>query len=255
MAKARSLTGTWAVVTGASKGIGRAVAARLVAEGASIVGVARGRAELESAAEEWRASADDGQTVVTVVADAAKREDITRVYDVVRSEAPYLNVVVANAGTGSVYPLLDLPAAEWDRIIGLNLTGTFHWLQEGARLMTERPHDHQSILVISSVRSMGVRPGRLAYSVSKAGLNNLVKGAAYELGEAGIRVNALTPGLTATDLALSNKEFFDEQVALLPIRRAGQPADMAEAALFLVSPAASFITGANLVADGGESLW
>jgi 3-oxoacyl-[acyl-carrier protein] reductase len=255
MSDVKQLAGKWAVVTGASKGIGQAIAARLVQAGANVIVVARGQADLDAAAARMNAAAADGQSVIPVVADASEPEDIRRVLDVVRDRAPGLDIVVANAGTGSVHPLLDLSIDEWDRIMRLNLTGTFHWLQQGARLMQESAGTNRAILVISSVRALGVRPGRLAYSVSKAALNQLVRGAAYELGPLGIRVNALSPGLTATELAMSNREFFDEQVALLPIGRAGQPADMGETALFLVSPASSFITGANLVADGGESLW
>jgi glucose 1-dehydrogenase len=255
MSEAQPLEGQWAVVTGASKGIGRAIATRLIEAGSNVVAIARGEADLEIAAAEMRRDTSAGQEVVSLVADAGDRGDLQRVFNVLRADLPHLDIVVANAGTGSVYPFLDLPADEWDRIIGLNLTGTFHWVQESARFMRDAPRTGQAILVISSIRSLGVRPGRIAYSVSKAGLNQLVRVAAYELGSLGIRVNALTPGLTATGLALSDKKFFDEQVALLPIGRAGLPADIAEAALFLVSPASSFITGASLVADGGESLW
>ena len=108
---------------------------------------------------------------------------------------------------------------------------------------------------MSSIRAVGVRPGRLAYAVTKAGLNQFVRAAAYELAPLGIRVNALSPGITATPLALEgNPEVFEEMVATVPLGRAGEPEDMAAAALYLCSPAARFVTGANLVVDGGESL-
>ena len=254
---APQLAGQWAIVTGASKGIGRGIARRLVAAGANVVMVARGEADLKRAADEIGEDGGSGQTVLPIVADAGNRDDIAGVFARLRAEVPRLDILIANAGTGSVQPFLEIESQEWDRIIGLNLTGTFHWCQEAARMMrdTGEAGDNRAIVVVSSVRPRGVRPGRLPYSVSKAGLNQLVRMAAYELGPLGIRVNALTPGLTATDLALSNPGFFEEQVALLPLGRAGQPADMGEAALFLVSPASAFITGANLAIDGGESLW
>ena len=123
-------------------------------------------------------------------------------------------------------------------------------------MMVDAPSDaNKSILAVSSIRAVGVRPGRLAYAVTKAGLNQFVRAAAYELAPLGIRVNALSPGITATPLALEgNPEVFEEMVATVPLGRAGDPDDMAAAALYLCSPAARFVTGANLVVDGGESL-
>ena len=115
---------------------------------------------------------------------------------------------------------------------------------------------NRAILVVSSIRSLGVRPGRLAYSATKAALNQLVRVAAHELASHQIRVNALLPGITATPLALEgNPEVFAEASASVPLGRAGTPQDMAAAAVYLCSPAARFVTGVNLVVDGGESLW
>jgi NAD(P)-dependent dehydrogenase (short-subunit alcohol dehydrogenase family) len=128
--------------------------------------------------------------------------------------------------------------------------------QAGERSTTTGETPNKAILVVSSIRADGVRPGRLAYSVTKAGVNQLVRAAAYELAPLGIRVNALSPGITATPLAQEdNPDIFAEMVATVPMGRAGTPSDMAAAALYLCSPQSRFVTGANLIVDGGESLW
>ena len=251
------LQGQWAVVTGASKGIGLGIAGALVDAGASVVLVARGREALESAGAELRARATTGQSVVTEVADTSQPSSVARLFEWVRAELPQLNVLVANAGSGSPTSFLDLPASEWDHTVALNLTGTFLCCQQAARLMAGAPPDaNRSIVVVSSIRGDGVRPGLTAYAVTKAGLNQMVRVAAYELAPLGIRVNALSPGITATPLALEgNPELFEERSRDVPMGRAGTPADMAAAARYLCSPGAAFVTGTTLVVDGGESLW
>jgi glucose 1-dehydrogenase len=251
------LAGQWAVVTGASKGIGLGIAGALTEEGANVVLVARGREALESAAAELRARASGDQAIVAKVADTSQRDSIATLFDALRVELPVLNVLVANAGSGTLMPFLDYTAAEWDRAIALNLTGTFLCCQQAARRMVEAPvGTNRAIVVVSSIRADGVRPGLTGYAVTKAGVNQLVRAAAYELAPHGIRVNALSPGITATPLAQEdNPELFEERSKTVPMGRAGTPADMAAAALYLCSPSASFVTGANLVVDGGESLW
>ena len=251
------LQGQWAVVTGASKGIGLGIAGTLVDAGASVVLVARGREALESAGEALRARASTGQSIVTEVADTSQPSSVAGLFDALRAELPQLNVLVANAGSGTPTSFLEVTESEWDRTIALNLTGTFLCCQRAARLMAEAPPAvNRSIVVVSSIRGDGVRPGLTAYAVTKAGLNQMVRVAAYELAPLGIRVNALSPGITATPLALEgNPELFAERSQNVPMGRAGTPADMAAAARYLCSPAAAFVTGTNLVVDGGESLW
>jgi len=251
------LQGQWAVVTGASKGIGLGIAGALVDAGASVVLVARGRDALEPAGEALRARASTGQSIVTRVADTSQPSSVASLFDTLRVELPPLNVLVANAGSGTPTSFLDVTASEWDRTIALNLTGTFLCCQRAARLMAEAPPGaNRSIVVVSSIRGDGVRPGLTAYAVTKAGLNQMVRVAAYELAPLGIRINALSPGITATPLALEgNPELFAERSKDVPMGRAGTPADMAAAARYLCSPGAAFVTGTNLVVDGGESLW
>lgn len=253
------LVGQWAVVTGASKGIGLGIAGALVDAGASVVLVARGEEALEAAGGTLRERASGGreQAVVTKVADTSQPGAIAVLFAQLADELPRLNVLVANAGSGALAPFLDCTAEEWERTIALNLTGTFLCCQAAARMMAAAPGEpNRSIVVVSSIRAHGARPGLAAYATTKAGLNQLVRIAAYELAPLGIRVNALSPGITATPLSQDqNPELFEERAKTVPMGRAGTPADMAAAALYLCSPAAAFVTGTNLVVDGGESLW
>ncbi|SEF67518.1 Enoyl-(Acyl carrier protein) reductase [Thermomonospora echinospora] len=250
------LRGQWAVVTGGSKGIGYAIAERFVGEGANVLIAARDKAALDEAAGRLRALAGDGQRIESLPADLGGRAGIDALFDHIARELPVLNIFVANVGYGIFRSFLEVTDEEWDGIVSTNLTGTFRCTQAAARLMRDRPADNRAILVISSIRAQGARPNTLPYSTTKAGLNQLVRVAAYELAPLGIRVNALSPGLVVTPMALShNPQAAELGAELAPLNRAGMPSDMAEGALYLCNPAASFVTGTNLVVDGGESLW
>lgn len=249
------LTGQWAVVTGASKGIGLGIAEALAGAGANVVLVARTEDQLSATAADL--AGRSAGSIVPVVADTADAGSIGALFDRLENELPQLNIFVANAGYGTITPFLDVTLDEWNGILALNLTGTFLGCQRAARLMTRTgPEVNSSILVVSSIRALGARAGRLPYSATKAALNQLVRVAALELGPQNIRVNALSPGITATPMALENNpEIFAEATAGVPMGRAGSQADMGAAALYLCSPASRFVTGANLVVDGGESLF
>ena len=254
------LTDQWALVTGASKGIGFGITQKLVEAGANAVLVARTLDDLEQAATALRKVAGDGQQLVVRTADTSEPSAIADLFSWVAAEVPALNIVVANAGSGAVVPFLELTAEAWERTIALNLTGTFHCIQEAAKLMVGLPDGtNRSIVAVSSIRALGIRPGLAPYAASKAGVNQLVRMAAYELAPNGIRVNALSPGITVTPLVeqtmRDNPEILAERVQGVPAGRPGTPGDMGNAALFLCSPASSFITGTNTVVDGGESLY
>lgn len=253
---AGELTDHWTVVTGGSMGIGLGIARSFVRAGANVMIVARRAEALATAADELGELAGPGQQISTRQADTSDRDAITALFEAIDNDLPRLDTFVANAGSGVVTPFVDIPIEEWDRTIAFNLTGTFLACQHAARRMVASNAPNRSIIVVSSIRSMGARPGRLAYSITKAGLNQLVRVAAYELAEHGVRVNGLLPGITATPMALDrNPEVFAEMAATVPLRRAGTPDDMGEAARYLASPAARFVTGTHLVVDGGESLW
>jgi len=250
------LSGQWALVTGASKGIGFGIAQRLVGAGANVVLVARNVEALDDARLRLENAAGAGQELVVRSVDTSDRDSIVDLFDWVRADLPGLNVFVANAGSGAVVPFLELTAEDWDATIGLNLTGTFHCMQQAARVMTTMDADtNRSIIAVSSIRGLGIRPGLAHYASSKAALNQLVRMAAYELGPQAIRVNALSPGVTLTPLAEQNLSVLEERLDDIPMGRPGSIDDMAAAALFLAGPDSRFVTGANLVVDGGESLY
>lgn len=251
----RPFEGQWAVVTGGTKGIGRAIAERFVGGGASVVLVARGRDALDEAEAAMRALAGPDQEVVAVVADMGSRASIDELFDVIDERLPHLNIFVANAGTGQVTPFLELTTKEFDDVLALNFTGAVYGCQRAGQVMVRSPQANQAILAVSSIRALGARPGRLIYAATKAGLNMAVRVAATELAAHGIRINGLSPGITETPLTASNPDAFAEAVANVPLGRAGMPRDLGAAAAFLCSAEASFITGANLVVDGGESLF
>jgi len=250
----RPLAGRFAVVTGASKGIGYGIASAFVDAGASVLLVARGEPDLQAAAGQLHQRARAGQQVTTARADTSDSDSIDGLFATIDSDLPRLDIFVANTGSGQVTPFLEVTRRQWDDTIGLNLTGTFLCCQRAAQRMVGREGD-RSILVISSIRGLGARPGVLPYAVTKAGLNQLVRVAAYELAAEGVRVNALSPGITVTPLSDANPEVRERMAATVPLGRAGLPMDMGAAAVYLSSPGASFVTGVNLVVDGGESLW
>jgi glucose 1-dehydrogenase len=256
-AAGRPLEGQWAVITGASKGIGRGIAESFVDAGASVVLVARGTEALEAAADELAGRGTGGQRVMALTADTSDPASIEDLFARIEAEIPSLNICVANAGTGRLIPFLELSLEEWNEIVALNLTGTFLCCQRAARLMVDGPPGaNRAIVVVSSIRALGARPGLTPYASTKAAVNQLVRIAAYELAPLGVRVNSLSPGITATPLALDNNpDVFAERIKDVPTGRAGTPQDMAAGALYLCSPSAAFVTGTNLVIDGGESLW
>lgn len=247
------LAGRWAVVTGGSKGIGLGIADALLAAGANVVLTARGSEQLAASAAELRATYS-GQEVRTVAADAARADDA--MFDAFDEVLPSVDVLVANAGWGNVRPFLEISHSDWDDIIALNLTGTFRAMQWAARRMVAMADGaDRAILVVSSIRALGARARTAPYATTKAGLNQLVKVAALELAGTGVRVNALSPGITATPMSIEqNPDVLAAMTKSVPMGRAGTPLDMGAAAAYLCSPQARFVTGANLAVDGGESL-
>lgn len=254
-----SLAGQWALVTGASKGIGYGIAQELVGDGANLVLVARSVDDLEEAQRNLEKLAGPDQQLVVRPADTADRAAIAELFEWVDEALPGLNILVANAGSGAVIPFLELSAEAWDSTVALNLTGTFLCMQAAARIMVKMPEDsNRTMVVVSSIRGLGIRPGLAAYASTKAAVNQLVRMVAYELAPHGIRANALSPGITVTPLVAAsmetNPEILAERTADVPMGRPGQPEDMGAAALFLCQPASRFVTGTNLIVDGGEHL-
>lgn len=253
------VAGQWALVTGASKGIGYGIAEKLLGAGANVVLVARNVVDLDEAQRSLARDAGADPQLVVKSVDTADREAIAGLFAWVRGELPGLNILVANAGSGAVIPFLELSADDWDATMALNLTGTFLCMQEAARIMVGMPKgSNRSIVVVSSIRGLGIRPGLAAYASTKAAVNQLVRMAAYELAPLGIRANILSPGITVTPLVAeslkSDPGILADRTKDVPMGRPGRPEDMGNAALFLCQPSSEFVTGTNMIVDGGENL-
>ena len=253
--------GARAVVTGAASGIGRAIAARLLAEGAHVGLVDLNAGLLERVAGELRAGAaagtgagDTGSGVVhTAVADVSDAKAAVSAMREVTGELGGVDVLVTGAGFGHVARLLDLTDAQWRRMIDVHVNGSFACLQEAARTMRDQGRGG-SIVLLGSINSFLPGRGNAHYSAAKAAVWNLTRAAAFDLGEYGIRVNALAPGVVRTPLAaglLEDDRASAHYLGLTPLGRFGEPEDVAAAACFLASGDAAYITGHLLVVDGG----
>jgi NAD(P)-dependent dehydrogenase (short-subunit alcohol dehydrogenase family) len=238
-----------AIITGASSGIGRAAALLFSGEGAAVVLNARGKAALESVADQIRAR---GGRVRIVAGDASRPETHEELVAEAVASFGGLDIAFNNAATiGPVKPLADMTVAEWQDTIALTLTSAF--LGSRCQIPTMLEREGGSIIFTSSFvgTSVGL-PGMGAYAAAKAGLMGLVKGITADYAANGIRANALLPG--GTDTAMAGDEAQKEWAAgLHAMKRIAQPEEIAKAALFLASPMSSFVAGSALFVDGGNS--
>ena len=246
------LQGRAAVVTGAAAGIGRAVALRLAAAGASVVA-----ADLDAARAEATAVACGGVSVAGDVRDWATGE---RLANAAVERFGRLDIVVNCAGLYPSGAALDLNEAHWDQLLDVNLKGAMAVSQACGQRMRDLGAGG-AIVNIASIQGLRPKPGKAAYAASKAGLIALTQVLAQELGPHGIRANALAPGPVLTEgAAAAGARLADAEAARaayasrLPLGRFGTPEEIAVAAHFLASPAAGWITGATLVIDGGAVL-
>ena len=243
------LSGKVAIVTGAASGMGRETARYLAAAGAVVVAADWNEPGAKAIADELNA---DGAKALGVTVDVSDEASVIAMMDRVRSDFGRLDILVNNAALQNRAMLEDSSVEYWDRTLAVNLRGPFLCLREAAKLM--RAGGGGAVVNISSVGSVHpVMPGLSAYGASKGGLSQLTRNAALELAPAGIRVNAVLPGgvLTEGGMASTGTTPSGRAIQLPPIGRIGQPGDIAALVLFLVSPAASYITGQSFVADGG----
>ena len=234
-----------ALVTGSARGIGRAIAERLAAEGARVVVSDRDAAAATATAHAI------GPSAVAIACDVSAPTEIEALFAAIADRLGRLDVLVNNAGIGAVRLLVDTTLEEWERIIRINLTGAFLCSQQAARLMMHQRYGRIVNIVSLSGQKGGV--GRAAYGASKAGLEVLTKIMAVELAEFGITANAIAPGpiMTETGKGMHTQETVDAYHRLIPERRYGEPAEIAAAAAFLASDDARYITGHTLNVDGG----
>lgn len=247
-----SLTGQLAVVTGASKGIGAAVAAELLAFGATVVAVARQAPELEAQVAEWRAAGFDAHAVAADVSQEAGRQVVLAA---AAALGPALHILVNNVGTNIRKPTTDYLATEYQHLMATNLESAFGLCQ--AAYLQLKAAGGATIINVSSVAGLThLRTGAI-YGMTKAALIQLSRNLAVEWASAGIRVNAVAPWYIQTPLAatvLANPDYLQQVVARTPLARVGKAEEVAAAVAFLCLPAASYITGQCLSVDGGFTI-
>jgi 3-oxoacyl-[acyl-carrier protein] reductase len=241
------LTGQVALVTGASRGIGRAIAIRLAACGARVAGVARTIEGLEGTLQAIR---DAGGTAEGFAANVADSADVNRVVEAVEAKFGKIHVLVNNAGVTRDGLVLRMEDDAWDEVIDTNLKGTFLFSRAvGAIMMRGR---YGRIINITSVSGLMGNPGQANYSASKAGVIGFTKTVARELASRGITVNAVAPGFITTDMTDKLPEKVKAEVKeRVPVRRLGAPEDIADLVCYLAGPGASYLTGQVIAVDGG----
>jgi len=240
-----SLTGRVALITGAKRGIGRTIALTFAEAGADVVVCGRTLPDLEKVAEEIRAL---GRRSLAVKTNVSVKSEVDALVDRVVQEFGTIDILVNNAVVYARGPLVELAEEDWDTTINIGVKGYFLCAQAAARVMIEKNKGS----IINMVSTAGIRPtGRQgAYSIIKAADEMMVKLLAAELAEYNVRVNGLAPTVVKTEL--TNVELFKGFMTQLPLGRLTEVEELAAAALFLASDAASYISGHTLVVDGGR---
>jgi NAD(P)-dependent dehydrogenase (short-subunit alcohol dehydrogenase family) len=241
------LDGKVALITGASRGIGRAIGAEMAASGATVVLSSRKQDALEEAAATM-----EGE-VACIAAHAGRPDEIAACVEQTVERFGRVDVLVNNAATNPYMgKSIDIDLPRWDKTFEVNLRGMHVWMQEAWRRSMQEHGG--SIVNIASIGGLSIEPSIGIYNVTKAAVIHLTRTIAKELAP-GVRVNGIAPGLVKTDMARALWEEHEEGMArAMPMKRLGEPEDIARAALFLASDAASWITGEVLVVDGGALL-
>ena len=238
------LDGKVAMVTGGSRGIGRAIAAALAEEGAKVAVVGRDLARAEQAA------AEIGHGAKGFACDVASQAQVDAAVAAIEKDLGSVDVLVNNAGLAKDNVFLRLSDDDWDAVLDANLKGAFHTIKAATRGMMKRRWGR--IINVSSVVGLIGNKGQANYAASKAGLLGLTKSIAKELASRNVTVNAVAPGFIATDMTAAltpeQREVLAKQI---PMERLGKPEDVAAAVLFLASEASAYITGQVFVVDGG----
>jgi NAD(P)-dependent dehydrogenase (short-subunit alcohol dehydrogenase family) len=245
-----------ALVTGASSGIGRATGEAFAARGAKVVLAARREAELAGLVREIESRGGKATSIKTDVSDT---KDVERMVAHAIETYGRLDYAVNNAAIeGKIAGITEMSEEDWDRVLDINLKGTFLCLQHEARAMLSGDHGG-AIVNVGSINSFLGFPGGFAYSASKHGLIGLTSSVSAELAPQGIRVNLVCPGIIDTPMhrrgrAVLGDEIYDGVLKSVHVRRAGRPEEIAQSIVFLCSDEASYITGTTLTPDGGFTL-
>lgn len=240
-----------ALVTGASRGIGRAIALTLASYGAMvIVNYCGSKEKAEAVVNEI---IDKGGRAISYQADISDADAVKNMFEFIIKEFKTLDILINNAGITKDNLILKMTEAEFDQVINTNLKGVFFCLKQASKIMLKQKQGR--ILNLSSVSGIHGNPGQINYSAAKAGVIGMTKTLAKELGSRGITVNSIAPGYIKTDMTDALKDELKDKIAeAVPLKRLGNPEDIAEMAAFLVSPKASYITGQVIEIDGGLGL-
>ena len=237
-----------AIITGGSRGIGFATAERFLQEGAAVVITASSQATADKAVEKLKEKYPQGN-IAGIAPNLSSLESVREAFESVIEWHGRVDILVNNAGVSESTPFLDYTEETYDKVMDLNVKGVFNASRVAAEYMVKQASG--VILSTSSVVSISGQPSGFTYPASKFALNGMTVSLARELGPKGIRVNAVAPGITETDMMKAvPKEVIEPMIARIPLRRMGQPEDVANAFVFLASDEASYITGVVLSVDG-----
>lgn len=249
------LTGKVAIITGSSRGIGKAIAERMAQHGAKVVISSRKAGPCEEVAAAINAAEGEG-TAIAVPANISSKEDLQRVVDETRKAFGKVDIVVCNAASNPYYgPMAGIEDDQFRKILDNNIVSN-HWLINMViPEMIERKDG--AVIIVSSIGGLRGSPVIGVYNISKAADFQLARNLAHEYGKHGIRVNCIAPGLIKTDFARAlwdNPETLKRSTETVPLRRIGEPDEIAGAAVFLASAAGTFMTGQAVVVDGGATI-
>lgn len=237
-----------AIITGGSRGIGYATADAFLREGARVILAASSKESADRAVAKLKEKYPDS-VVAGISPDLSSLEDVRNIFKLVTGRYGCVDILVNNAGVSESTPFMEYSEENFDKVMDLNVKGVFNATRAAAECMVARGNG--VILNTSSMVSIYGQPSGIAYPASKFAVNGLTVSLARELGPKGIRVNAVAPGITETDMMKAvPKEVIEPLIAQIPLRRLGQPEDIANAFVFLASEEASYITGVVLSVDG-----
>lgn len=262
MSERKNLSGQTAIVTGGSSGIGLGVVKGLAAAGANVVvNFYKGDEEADEAVRSIQA---DGGNAIALQADVSEEEDVLRLFEQTIKEFSAVDILVANAGIQKDAPFDQMTLDQWNRVIGVNLTGQFLCVREAVRrFIKQGVRDGVScaagkVICMSSVHEVIPWAGHVNYAASKGGVNLMMQSVAQEVAEQKIRVNSIAPGAIKTPInkaAWNTKAALDDLLKLIPYARIGQPEDIARAVVWLASDDSDYVHGTTLFVDGGMTLY